>query len=478
MKKEVLRMSHICFNDGIIEIVRDGSLHLFESEVVGLIGNNHAGKSQLMGAVSGEFPCDSGDIWIAERRKKIGSIKQGRKAGIFLIKEKSSLINEFTIRDTLKLNFAFVEKKIKFSEYFKSCQAALDFLGIKEEYDTRIQSLNFHKRVLIEIALALICHGKILVLDRVMSMLSSQAREHMKHVFRILQMKGLSILLIENQVDVIRGHISRLYVMRRGGVVAELGAEEVGESLVLSLSEGEVFEAKQGQFHKMNEMNGTEKSLEFKNVYTDDNVLRGLNFSLYGNECLGLWNRNRHSGKSLLDVLGGNICFPAGEIWIGSKCFTGRMPVKVKRYGLMTLPETDQLFTNMSVEENIRFAALQENAYWKTVLKTGELRYLVGSLCSEYLADDGYRRFANQQIPDSALIQKKVSLCRAIAGGARLIAYDNPGLKLDVREKEIFWQDILRTQRRGIGQIVVSAQIEDLYPIANRILQIEEGRIS
>lgn len=477
MRKEVLRMNNICLSEGMIEIVRDGTLHIFESEITGLVGKNHAGKSSLMGAATGEFPCDRGDIWIAEHPKRIENIQQARKEGVFLIKEESSLINEFTIRDTMKLNFAFAEKKFRYSDYLKKCKEALKFLNVNDHHDTKIRNLNFHKRVLIEIAQALICDGRILVLDNVMSMLSNLAREQLQQVFRMLQLRGISIILVENQVDCIKGYLNRLYVMRGGRIVAELGKEEMEEELILSLTEGEPFTPKPGRLHKTDHIDRSEKLLEFKNVYSDDGVIRDLSFTLYDNECLGLWNRNRHSGKGILDVMEGRAGVLSGEIWLEGQRFHYQGADGTKRWGLLTIPEADQLFSNMSLGENIEFSALKQNAYGKVVTKTGELRYLVQELCSEYLADDGYRLFPNQLIPDSILICKKVSLCRAIAAGARIIVYNNPSLKLDVREKEILHQDILRTQKKKIGQIIIAAHIDDLYPVCNRIFQIEEGKI-
>lgn len=463
MKKEVLRMSGICLNEGVVEIVRDGALHVFESEIAGVVGKNHAGKSSLLGAATGEFPCQSGDIWIDEHKKRIESIQQARKEGVFLIKDESSLINEFTIKDTMKLNFAFAQKKIRFADYFKRCRETMEFLNVRDDYDTQIKNLNFHKRVLIEIAQALICNGRILVLDNVMSLLSGTAREQMHQVFRMLQMRGISIVLVENQPDYIGEYISRLYVMRKGKVVAELEKEEMSEELILSLIEGEPFEPKPGRLQKLNHVDTSVKMLEFKAVYTEDQVIDGLDFTLQENECLGIWNRNRHSGKGILDILEGKVRISSGEIWTV--------------YKLLTLPEEDALFTNMPLGGNIKLAALKRYAYGGVVPKEGELRYLVQDLCSDYLADDGYRLFSNQVIPDSVLIRKKVSLCRAIAAGARIIVYNNPWLKLDVREKEIFNQDILRTQKKRIGQVIISAQLDDLYPVCNRILKIEAGQI-
>lgn len=477
MKKEILRMSNICLSEGGIEIVRDGALYLCESEIVGLVGRNHAGKSSLLGAATGEFPCQSGEIWVEEHPKKIESIQQARKEGIFLIKDESSLIKEFTIKDTMKLNFAFAGKRERFSDYFKRCKEALDFLNVKDDYDTYIKNLNFHKRVLIEIAQALICNGKLLVLDNVMSMLSGTAREQMRQVFRMLQLRGISIILVENQADAIKEYLSRLYVMRKGKVVAMLQKEELEEELILSLIEGEPFEPKPGRLQKLETINTTVELLRFKDVYTDDQVISGLNFTLYENECLGIWNRNRHSGQGILDLLAGTTALASGEITVQGKQYDNQAVDYIKRYGVYIVAEEDQIFSNMPIGENIKMAALRRYAYGSIVPKEGELRYLVQDLCSDYFTDERYLLFSNQVIPDNILIRKKVSLCRAIAAGAKVIVYNNPSLKLDVREKEVFNQDILRTQKKRIGQVIIAAYLDDLYPVCNRIIQIEEGMI-
>jgi len=250
------------------------------------------------------------------------------------------------------------------------------------------------------------------------------------------------------------------------------------EELILSLTEGERFTPRQGKLHKIDRVDEAAKILEFKNVYSADGVIRKLSFVLYADECLGLWNRNRHSGQGILDIVEGKVGILSGQIWMEGRYFDKKSIHNINNYGLLTLPETDELYSNMSLGENIQISAIKKNSYGGIIPKTGELRYLVQDLCSEYLSDEKYRLFSNQRIPNSVLIKKKVSLCRAIAAGARIIVHNNSSLKLDIREKEIFQQDILRTQKKRIGQIIIAAQIDDLYPVCNRILQIEEGKIS
>jgi ribose transport system ATP-binding protein len=476
VKKEAMRLRNICYNENSIEIVRDGSFHVFEGEIVGLVGKNHAGKSTLLGAATGEFPAQSGDIWIQEHRRTIFSIEQARKEGIFLIKAAGSLIDKFSIKDTMKLNFAFVGKKQRYGEYIKKCKSILETLNVTEDSDTLIEHLNFHKRVLVEMAQALICDAKILVLDNVVSLLSSTAREEIKREFQLLRMRGISVILIENEADCILPYIGRLCVMRKGRVVAELSREEMEQDLILSLIEGEKFIPRAGEFRRLDNVDYSRKMLEFSHIYTEDRVIRDLSFSLYTNETLGLWNRNRHSGKAILDVLGGRSSLISGVILSEGRPLAE--PLKhVSRQGILLVPEDDEIFTNMNLGENISLSALRRNAYGGVVKKEGELLYLVHNLCSEYFRDEGYRLFPSQVITDNALIKKKVALCRAVACGAKVIVYNNPCLKMDVREKELFTQDILKTQKKKIAQLVISAHLDSLYPFCNRILQIEEGRI-
>ena len=217
MKREILRLEDICTSENAVNIVRDADFHIFEGETVGLVGMTYTGKSTLLGAVTGERPCDSGKIWIGEKQRTIESIEAARKEGIFLIKDHSSLIDAFTIRDMMHLNFAFAEKKIRYREYLKKCKNTLKFLNIEESDDTLIGELNFHKRVLIEIAQALVCNVRVIVLDNVISLLSDFARVEFIELFKKLKLYGISIVLIESQMDLIKKYLDRLCIMRGGG---------------------------------------------------------------------------------------------------------------------------------------------------------------------------------------------------------------------------------------------------------------------
>lgn len=477
VKKEVLRMQQICFSENAVELVREGNFHLFEGEIAGLVGRNYSGKSTLLGAVTGEYPCQSGMLWINEKKIKISSIEEARKSGVFLIKDENSLISEFTISDTMKLNFAFVKKRERYSRYIKKCQEILKLMEVTESRDTRIWELNFHKRILVEMAQALVCDVKILVFDNVISMLSPSARVQMERLFGILKERGISIVLIENRADVILQYTERLCVMRRGRVVAELLKKEQDKALIYSLMDGVSYSPEIKPRRVWEKVDTNRKVLSFFNVRTEDEVLQALSFHLYEGETLGIWNENRHSGKAMQDLLHGRTRLVSGRIVMDDKTYHRSVGNIMKQHRIFLIPENDQLCTNMNLEENIQLAALTHHTYGGVVKKEGELRYLSHDLTGDYLSWENYNLFPSQDIPDNILVRKKAVLCRTLAANPRAIIYNCPFLKMDYQDRMIFNRDIRRVQNEKIAQIVISPQLDDLFPVCSRILRMEKGRI-
>ena len=264
--------------------------------------------------------------------------------------------------------------------------------------------------------------------------------------------------------------------MRGGRVVAELLPDEINENLVLSLSEGENYVPKLLE----NQQNVVEIAgkdvLEFCHVMTENEVIKDLNFQLHRGEILGIWNKNRHSGQAVMDVLEGRLKLAKGSIICnGHSCNTAREGWAYL-YGIYPIPETDRLCSNMTIGENIGLSALDKNAYMGLVVKEGELRYLIQNLCEEYMGQKKFLLFPDQMVPDSQLARKKISLCRALAAGAEIIVYDNPFLHMDIKEREVFTEDLVRTQKKGVSQILISSQREMLYPLCNRIMQVDDGK--
>ncbi len=478
VKKEVLRMNQVVCHEDTLETVHNASINIFVGECVGLVGNNDSGIRNLMGTITGEFPCSSGYVWISERRLPIASIEQARKEGVFLIKNTTSLIEEFSIMDMMKLNYAFVVGKVRFRQYIKRCKEILELLGIYEDYDILIRDLSFHQRILVEITQAISCDAKILVMDNIVSFFSATSLPHMIKVFEILKSLKISVAFIEIQPSSLLQIVDRMYVMRRGRTVAVLDKDEMVMELILSLMEGQKIILGEKKFNISEHIDYSNKILEFENVRSDDQIIRNLSFCLYENETLGLYNRNRHSAKGLQDIFLGNSNVLSGEIRFRNQIFPSGNSLPFIQKGIYILTENDELFSNMTMEENLVITALKKKTYGRIVKNEHELKYMVQEIMGEYVSDENNIYLPGQMIPNNVLMRKKIVLCRAVLAMAEILIYSNPFSKMDIRERELFCQDIIKTKKKEISQMIISSEIDMLYPVCDRILKIENGKVT
>lgn len=476
VRKEILRMYQIKCHEDVLETVHSAAINLFEGECVGLVGNNDSGMRNFMGAITGEFSCSSGYVWIAERRLNITSIEQARKEGVFLIKYTTSLIDEFSIMDTLKLNYAFVVGKMRFRQYIKRGKKILELLGIYENYDTLIHNLRYHQRILLEIALAISCDAKILVLDNAVSFFSATSLPHMKEIFHIIKSLGISIVFLEVQPSSLLQIVDRMYIMRRGRTVAVLGKEEMNMELILSLIEGQKVILEDKKFNTFQPADSSSKIMEFNGVWSNDKVIRDLSFCLFEGEILGLYNRNRHSSQGLEDIFSGNSNVISGNIEFRNQIFPCGSVLPFNQKGIFILTENDELFSNMTLEENLEIAALKKKAHGGIIKKECELKYMVQEIIGEYISDETDMYLPGLRIPDSVLIRKKAVLCRAILAEPEVLIFSNPFSRMDIKERKIFSRDIIKTKCMKISQIIISSELEMLYPICDRIIRIENGK--
>ncbi|MDD3339829.1 MAG: ATP-binding cassette domain-containing protein [Lachnospiraceae bacterium] len=480
MKKEILRMSNIVSYNETVQTVKNAELNIFEGEVAGLIGKNYMGKRAFIGAITGETPCQSGTIWINEKKVLISSIEKARNVGVFQIKQETSIIETFTIGDMIAMSYAFMKKKnrsMKYSAYLKVWDEVLQVLEVNEVDTTLIGNMHFSKRVLIEFAQALCCEAKLLVLDNIMNYFSPTAKKHMEKVFLICRGRGVSILLIENNPESLLPLVSRMFIMRKGRIVDVLEKNELNTNLILSLMEGEAFQYRQTIDEVKERIPNKKTMIRFEHSMGNDENTKDVFFTLYENEILGLWNQNRHSGKSLADIFIGRNKIRQGELYLFDRLVRRGKVDPYEEKGIYVITEEEELFSNMNFEENLEMGALKKNAFWGIVKNERELHYQVQEIMGEYFSTESRVYQPHQYIPDNLLIKKKVVLCRAILAKAKVIIYCDPWIKMDMREQEAFTQDILRTRKHGITQLIISSQIDLLCNISNRVLQIDQGEI-
>lgn len=104
MVKEILRIECAITNSNTGKNSVQSKLNVFSGEIIGIIGMNNAGKTELAQGICGAVPFRRVRMYLEEREVFISSIEMGRREGIYYFSQTSSLISEFSVWKNFQLN--------------------------------------------------------------------------------------------------------------------------------------------------------------------------------------------------------------------------------------------------------------------------------------------------------------------------------------------------------------------------------------
>ncbi|MGA7790668.1 MAG: ABC transporter ATP-binding protein [Xanthobacteraceae bacterium] len=203
------------------------SLALAQGELHALIGPNGAGKTTLIGQLTGEIAPDSGRIRFDSRDVTALPVYRRSQIGLARSFQIASLFAEFTALDNVALAVqARSGHSVRFWRDARSepdlrtpARAALDRVGLAERADVLVADLSHGERRQLEIAMALATRPRMLLLDEPMAGMGPE--ESVRLVETLRQLKGgLTILLIEHDMDAVFALADRISVLVYGRIIA------------------------------------------------------------------------------------------------------------------------------------------------------------------------------------------------------------------------------------------------------------------
>jgi branched-chain amino acid transport system ATP-binding protein len=222
-----IKNASIGYKGGVIA-VQDVSFNVKEGEVVALVGSNGAGKSTILRAISGLLRPRSGEILLnGEPLQTVPAYDIVRK-GIAMVPEGRQLFGRLSVLDNLLLGAYAVESN---EEMEKTLREVLDlFPRLGERKGQRAETLSGGEQQQLAIGRGLMSHPKLLMLDEpslgIMPKLVSE-------IFRTIQEiseKGVTVLLVEQNVHEALHIAHRAYVLQTGRIVLEGNGKELLQS--------------------------------------------------------------------------------------------------------------------------------------------------------------------------------------------------------------------------------------------------------
>lgn len=229
----MLEITGLSVNYGTIRAVRGISLTVARGELVSLLGANGAGKSSTIKCIAGALKAAGGAITLEGRDITAANPEQVIRAGLATVPETRDVFPDLTVAENLMLG-AYIHRRDQSGNRQNLERLHTLFPRLAERSNQPAGTLSGGEQQMLVIARALMARPRVLLLDEPSLGLAPAIVERIFEMIATLKKSGLTILLVEQNVNQALSIADRAYVMRLGAIVASGTAEEVRSGSDLS----------------------------------------------------------------------------------------------------------------------------------------------------------------------------------------------------------------------------------------------------
>jgi branched-chain amino acid transport system ATP-binding protein len=216
----MLEISNLTAGYGATPVLRDIALKIAPRETVALLGPNGAGKSTLMAALTGTIRQRSGSIRFDNAEIVNEASHNIVAAGLALVPEGRLVFAPFTVKDNLRLG------AMQLRTAARSLSSRFDYVyglfpRLAERRDQRAGTLSGGEQQMLAIGRALMSAPRLLLLDEPFLGLAPLVVGEIRRALQALQQEGLTIVLVEQKLDIALSSASRAYVLIKGEIALE-----------------------------------------------------------------------------------------------------------------------------------------------------------------------------------------------------------------------------------------------------------------
>ena len=465
---------------GDLVAIRDATLEIRPGEVHALVGENGAGKSTLMNVLYGLLPRTDGVVELRGKAVAFGGPAEAIRAGIGMVHQHFKLAPSFTVAENIILGAEPVLSAGRLDRRRAEAETAALSHRFGLDLDPRaiVGTLPVGLRQRVEILKALYRKAEVLILDEPTAVLTPQETAELFNTMRSLAADGRSVVFITHKLGEVLAASDRISVMRQGRIVATVDAagqtaesiasRMVGRSVLLRVAKTTA-----------QPRGAAALAVEHLSVRGDRGALavEGLSLTVRPGEIVGLAGVQGNGQDELVEAIAGIRPLAAGRISICGKAPASGDPMASRRAGLAYVP-ADRAHVGLSLQssiwENMAVGHLDE-VRRGPFLRPGEARQRCRDLIGRFDV-----RGANEATPAGALSggnQQKVQLARELTRDAPLIIAEQPSQGVDIGAIEAIHRTLVAMRDAGRAVFVVSADLDELLSLCDRLLVIYRGRI-
>jgi ABC-type sugar transport system ATPase subunit len=338
---------------------------------------------------------------------------------------------------------------------------------------TRVATLGIAYQQIIEIAKAVTCEARVIVMDEPTAALTQRETDMLMQIIRDLRQRGCSIIYISHRLDEIRHIADRVTVLRDGRHIITAPQSELPAGLMIRHMVGRDVE----QYYPKEALPRGEVLLEVQGL-SRRGVCEDVSFQLRRGEILGFAGLAGSGRTEIAELLFGRRKPDHGTIRIGGRQVRVRSPRSAIRNGIGLIPEerkADGLVLSMSVFDNATLSILRRHSTCGIIWRR-RLRELVESVAQRMRlkAASPWQRVKNL----SGGNQQKVVLAKWLLHDCQIYIFDEPTRGVDVGAKREIYRLMEDLARGGAGVLMISSDLPEILNMSDRIMVVREGRIA
>jgi general nucleoside transport system ATP-binding protein len=470
----VKRFPGVVANDGVNLTVRPGSVHA-------IVGENGAGKSTLMKTLYGAHRPDEGTIVVDGTEVHFSSPKDAIAAGIGMVFQHFMLAANFTVWENIVLG---QEPGTKLS--LKSGKAKSQLIDLGEQYGLQVDpdalacDLGVGDKQRVEILKVLYRGAHILILDEPTAVLVPQEVDELFRSLRELTTTGTTVIFISHKLDEVLRHADAITVIRQGRTVGEIDdPSTVTPRDLAEMMVGSELPSPEIRGGKISDI--AELVLDGVTVMDPEGarpLVDHVSFAVRQGEVVGIAGVEGNGQSELVHAILG-LATATGSISVGGRDIAGLSTQQRRALGIGYIAEDRQkegLVLPFTIWENAALGHQQRRPFGR-----GPWIDIAGSRKrAEQIIDTFDVRTPGVEAPTFTMSggnQQKLVVGREMTMEPSVLIASHPTRGVDVGAQALIWDVIRSSREHGMATLLVSADLEELIGLSDRLLVMLRGRV-